>query len=121
MRLGSTNKDNKGRILRSHPHPALTLPAVIADTQLLSRQVAVAMVRTATVGFTVRDITSFPFPVLITLTVHLTRHRDTGCTLSMARAVVGTRIDSGKCNSHAQTSFKYSNSSKIKMSCEWLI
>lgn len=96
-------------------HTALTLPAVIADTELFSRQVAVAMVWAATVGFAVRDITRFPFPVLITLTVHLTRNRDTGCTLSMARAIVGTRIDSVKHNSHAQTSFIYSNSRKIKM------
>lgn len=62
----------------------LTLPTVIADTQLLPGEVAVAMVRAATVVPAVRDVTSLAFPVLVTFTVHSAGGRVTGRALPMS-------------------------------------
>lgn len=81
------------------PH-MLTLPAVIADTQFFSGEVAVTMIRTSTVGFTVRNVTSFTLPVFITFTIYLVWNRHTSCTLPMTRAIVRTRIDSVRYNSY---------------------
>lgn len=74
----------------------LTLPAVIAYTQLLTSQITVPMVWTATIGFTVWDITGFSFPILVTLTVYPAWNGQTGCTLSMFWTVIRTRINSGR-------------------------
>lgn len=90
-----------------------TLPTIVADTEFFSREVAVAVVWAATVGFTVWDVARFPFPVLVTLTVHLTRSRGARGTLPMARAVVRTGIDSAKHNSQAQGPCTHSNSVKF--------
>ena len=72
------------------------MPTVIADTRFFPGEVAVTVIWTAAIGFTVRNITRFALPVFITLTVHLAWNRDAGCTLPMARAIVRTRIDSVK-------------------------
>lgn len=50
-----------------------TLPAVIADTELLSSQVTIAMIWAATVILAVWNVTGFSFPVTVTLTVNPTR------------------------------------------------
>lgn len=71
----------------------LTLPTVIADTQLLPGEVAVAVVRASAVVPAVRDVTSLAFPVLVTFTVYSTGGRVTGRALPMSRAVIGTRVD----------------------------
>lgn len=72
------------------------MPTVIADTQLLPGEVAVAVVRAAAVVPAVRHVTSLTFPVLVTFTVHSAGGRVTRSTLPMSRAVVGTRIDPGQ-------------------------
>lgn len=48
----------------------LTLPTVIADTQLLPGEVAVAVVGASAVVPAVRDVTGLAFPVLVAFTVH---------------------------------------------------
>lgn len=72
-----------------------TLPAVVADAELLSGQVTVTVIWAATVVSAVRDVTGFSFPVLITLTVHAAQHRICCDASAMARAVVGTRVYPG--------------------------
>lgn len=66
------------------------MPAVIADTQLLPSEVAVAVVGAAAVVPAVRDVTSLAFPVLVTFTVHSAGSRVTRGALPMAGAVIGT-------------------------------
>lgn len=68
------------------------MPAVVADAELLSGQVAVAVTRAATVIPAVRDVAGFSLPVLLALTVHATRDRVRRAASAVARAVVGTRV-----------------------------
>lgn len=77
----------------------LTLPAVIADTQLFPCEVTVPVVGAAAVGLTVGDVAGLALPVLIALTVHLAGSGGARCTLPVARAIVGTRVDSVKTES----------------------
>lgn len=72
-----------------------TLPAFIADTQLLPGEVAVAVVGAAAVVPAVRDVTGLAFPVLVALAVHSAGGRVTGGALPVARAVIGARVDPG--------------------------
>lgn len=72
-----------------------TLPAVVADAELLSGQVAVPVIRAATVVPAVRDVAGFSFPVLVTLTVHTARRRIRCAASAVARTVVGTRVYPG--------------------------
>lgn len=72
---------------------AFTLPAVVADTQLLPGEVAVAVVGAAAVVPAVGDVTGLAFPVLVTFTVHSASDRVPRSALPMARAVIGTRVD----------------------------
>lgn len=81
----------------------VTLPTVIADTQLLPGEVAVAVVRASTVVPAVRDVTGFTFPVLVAFTVDSTGCRVTGSALPVSRAVIGTRIDPGQKSIFVQT------------------
>ncbi len=71
---------------------SLTLPAVVADTELLSGQVAVAVIRAATVVPAVWDVAGVSLPVLVTLTIHTTRDRVRCAASAVARTVVGTRV-----------------------------
>lgn len=75
---------------------ALTLPTVIAYTQLLPGEVAVAVVGTSAVVPAVRDVTGFAFPILVTFTVHSAGGRVARRALPMSRAVIGTRVDPGQ-------------------------
>lgn len=68
------------------------MPAVVADAELLSSQVTVAVIRAATVIPAVRDVAGFSFPVLLTFTVHATRDGVRCAASAAARAVVGTRV-----------------------------
>lgn len=61
-----------------------TLPAVIAYTQFFPSEVAVAVVRAATVVPAVRDVAGLALPVFIALTVHSARYGVGGGTLAMA-------------------------------------
>lgn len=72
------------------------MPAVVADTQLLPREVAVAVVGAAAVVPAVGDVAGLAFPVLVTFTVHSAGDRVPGSALPMARAVIGTRVDPGQ-------------------------
>lgn len=74
---------------------SLTLPAVVANAQLLAGEVAVAAVGAAAVVATVRDVASFPLPVLVALAVHAAGRRVARRALPVARAVAGTRVDPG--------------------------
>lgn len=74
----------------------LTLPALVADTQLLPGEVAVTVVGAATVVPAVRDVAGLAFPILVTFTVHSAGGRVARRALSMARAVIGTRVDPGQ-------------------------
>lgn len=77
-------------------HAALTLPAVVADAQLLPCEVAVAMVGASAVVPAVGDVTGLTFPVLVTFTVHSASSRVPWSALPMARAVIRTRVDPGQ-------------------------
>lgn len=68
------------------------MPAVVADAELLSGQVAVAVVRAATVIPAVRDVAGVSFPVLLALTVHTARDGVRRAASAVARTVVGTRV-----------------------------
>lgn len=72
---------------------SLTLPAVIADAELLTSQITIAMIWAATVILAVWNIAGFSFPVIVTLTVNPTRGQICRTTPSMAWAIVGTRVD----------------------------
>lgn len=72
------------------------MPAVVADTQLLSGQVAVAVVGAAAVVPAVRDVAGLAFPVLVAFTVHSAGGRVAGGALPVAGAVVGARVDPGQ-------------------------
>lgn len=74
----------------------LTLPTVIANTQLLPSEVAVAVIRAAAVVPAVGDVAGLALPVLVTFTVHSASGRVPGGALPMARAVIGTRVDPEK-------------------------
>lgn len=50
------------------------MPAVVADAELFSGQVAVAVVRAATVIPAVGNGAGLAFPVLITFAIHAARH-----------------------------------------------
>lgn len=50
--------------------PLLTLPAVVADAQLLARQVAVAAVGAAAVVPAIGDVAGLALPVVLALAVH---------------------------------------------------
>lgn len=76
--------------------PTFTLPAVVADTQLLPSEVAVAMVGATAVVPAVGDIAGLAFPVLVTFTVHSAGDRVPRGALPVARAVIGTRVDPGE-------------------------
>ncbi len=75
---------------------ALTLPAVIADAQLLPGEVAVAVVGAAAVVPAVRDVAGLAFPVLVTFTVHSAGDGVTRGALPVAGAVIGTRVYPGQ-------------------------
>jgi len=70
-----------------------TLPAVVADTQLLAREVAVPAVRAAAVGPAVGDVAGLALPVLVALAVHLAGRGGARRALPVAGAIVGTRVD----------------------------
>lgn len=76
----------------SHLSCSFTLPAVVADAELFSGQVTVAVIRAATVIPAVWDVAGFSFPVLLALTVHTTRDRVRCAASAVARTVIGTRI-----------------------------
>lgn len=79
--------------LATRPVPSLlTLPAVVADAQLLARQVAVAAVGAAAVVPAVGDVAGLALPVVLALAVHPARHRVGRAAPAMARAVVGTGV-----------------------------
>lgn len=69
-----------------------TLPAVVADAELLSRQVAVAVIGAATVGSAVGDVAGWSFPVLVALAVDAAQHQVGRAAPAMTRTVVGTRV-----------------------------
>lgn len=73
-----------------------TLPAVVADAELLPCEVAVAVIGAATVVPAVRDVAGLALPVLVALTVHSAGRRVARRALSMSRAVVRTRVDPGQ-------------------------
>lgn len=79
------------------------MPAVIADAQLLPGEVAVSVVRAAAVVPAVGDVAGLTFPILVTFTVHSASSGVPRGALPMARAVIGTRVDSG------QKEFSFSN------------
>lgn len=60
------------------------MPAVIAHTQLFPSEIAVAVIRAATVVSAVRDVAGFTFPIFITLAVHAACYGVGGGALSMA-------------------------------------
>jgi len=67
------------------PQPcSLTLPAVVADAQLFSGQVTVAVIRAATVVPAVRNVAGLSFPVLLALAVHATCDRVCGAASAVA-------------------------------------
>lgn len=72
------------------------MPALVADTQLLPGEVAVAVVWAATVVPAVRDVAGLAFPILVTFTVHSAGGRVARRALPVARAVIGTRVDPGQ-------------------------
>lgn len=72
--------------------PLVTLPAVVADAQLLARQVAVAAVGAAAVVPAVGDVAGLALPVVLALAVHPARHRVSRTAPAVAGAVVGTRV-----------------------------
>lgn len=72
---------------------ARTLPAVIANTQLLPGEVAVAVVGAAAVVPAVGNVAGLPLPVLVTFTVHSAGGRVPRGALPVAGAVIGTRVD----------------------------
>lgn len=74
----------------------MTLPAVVADTQLLSSQVTIAVIRAATVVLAVWNVAGFSLPVAVTLTVNPTRGRVGWAAPPMAGAIVGARVDPEK-------------------------
>lgn len=84
----------------------LTLPAVIADTQLLPSEIAVAVVGAAAVVPAVGDVTGLTFPVLVTFTVHSAGSRVPRCTFPMARAVIRTRVHPGQKGTFIQPTVK---------------
>lgn len=69
------------------------MPAVVADTQLLSSQVTIAVIRAATVVLAVWNVAGFSLPVAVTLTVNPTRGRVGRAAPPMAGAIVGARVD----------------------------
>lgn len=69
------------------------MPAVVADAQLLPRQVAVAVVGAAAVVPAVRDVAGLALPVVLALAVHPARDRVGRAAPPVARAVVGTGVD----------------------------
>lgn len=71
---------------------SFTLPAVVADAELLPGQVAVSAARAATVVPAVRDVAGLSLPVLLALTVHTTRDRVRRAAPAVARTVVGTGV-----------------------------
>lgn len=72
---------------------SFTLPAVIADAELLTSQITIAMIWAATVILAVWNVAGFSFPVIITLTVNPTRGWICRTAPSVAWAIVGTRVD----------------------------
>lgn len=78
--------------LSSSPASFFTLPAVVADAELLPGQVAVAAAWTATVVPAVRDVTGFSFPVLLTLAVDPAGRRVGRAASAVAGAVVGAGV-----------------------------
>lgn len=72
------------------------MPAFVADAQLLTGEVAVAVVGATAVVPAVGDVTGLALPVLVTFTVHSAGDRVPRGALPMARAVIGTRIDPGQ-------------------------
>lgn len=81
------------------------MPAVVADAELLSGQVAVAVIRAATVASAVRDVAGVSLPVVLALAVRRAGGRARGRAASaVARTVVGTRVDpEGRYNRDGQT------------------
>ena len=73
-----------------------TLPAVVADAQLLPGEVAVAAVGAAAVVAAVRDVAGLALPVLVALAVHTAGDGVPRGALAVARAVVGARVDAGQ-------------------------
>ena len=73
-----------------------TLPAVVADAQLLPGEVAVAAVGAAAVVAAVRDVAGLALPVLVALAVHMAGDGVPRGALAVARAVVGARVDAGQ-------------------------
>lgn len=71
------------------------MPAVVADAQLLPRQVAVAATRAATVVAAVRDVAGLSLPVLLALAVDAARRRVGRAAPAVARAVVGAGVHPG--------------------------
>lgn len=68
------------------------MPAVVADTQLLSSQVTIAVIRAATVVLAVWNVAGFSLPVAVTLTVNPTRGRVGRAAPPMTGAIVGARV-----------------------------
>lgn len=71
---------------------SLTLPAVVAHTQLLSGQVAVAVVGAATVVLAVGDVAGLTLPVLVAFTVNAAGDGAAGRAFAVARTVVWAGI-----------------------------
>lgn len=72
---------------------APTLPAVVADAQLLPGEVAVAVVGAAAVVPAVRDVAGLAFPVLVAFAVHSAGDGVPGGALPVTGAIIGTRVD----------------------------
>lgn len=90
------------KVLRAEQHVqprwvlvTATLPAVVADAELLPGEVAVAVVGAATVVPAVRDVAGLALPVLVTLAVHPAGGRVARRALSVSGAVVRTGVDPG--------------------------
>lgn len=98
------------------------MPAVIAHTKLLARQVAVAAVRAAAVVSAVWNVAGFALPVVLALAVHSARHRVGRSTPAVARAVVGTRVYSETRAKKKQWSGKFCNDCKSRgISSGWIV
>ena len=82
-----------------------TLPAVVADAQLLAGEVAVAAVGTATVVAAVGDVAGLALPVLVALAVHAAGDGVARGALAVARAVVGARVDAGQAGKHTRSAY----------------
>jgi len=81
---------------KKHGGHVPTLPAVVADAQLLAGEVAVAAVGAAAVVVAVGDVARLALPVLVALAVHVAGDGVARGALAVAGAVAGARVDAGR-------------------------